>query len=214
MAYIYRITNLVNNKSYVGKTSQKIEVRFNEHVRESKKERSEKRPLYEAIQKYGAENFIVELIEECSGDDINEREIFWISKLETFKTGYNITLGGDGTRLYNYKDIADKYLEIQNQAEVARFFNCDVKVVKHACDECKILLKTGAEIARENKSKKVQMFSLNQDFLRQFSSIMEASIWLKENSFANGKETTIVGHISEVCKGKRKTAYKHIWRYA
>lgn len=76
MAYIYKITNTINNKLYIGKTVNTIEKRFNQHKNESKTERSKKRPLYRAINKYGIENFEIEIIEECNYDILNEREIY------------------------------------------------------------------------------------------------------------------------------------------
>ena len=52
MAYIYKITNLINGKVYIGKTSEKtIEERFKIHIKDSKKEHCEKRPLYDAMNK-------------------------------------------------------------------------------------------------------------------------------------------------------------------
>ena len=55
--FIYKITNKVNNKIYIGKTMTSIEKRFQEHIRESRKERAENRPLYRAIRKYGKREF-------------------------------------------------------------------------------------------------------------------------------------------------------------
>ena len=87
MAYIYKITNDINGKIYIGKTEFSIEKRFNEHCKDAFKPRKEKRPLYSAIQKYGVEHFHITLIEET--DNPNEREIYWIEKLQSFKYGYN-----------------------------------------------------------------------------------------------------------------------------
>ena len=60
MSYIYKITNDINNKVYVGKTNLTIEKRFREHCTDSKKFTIEKRPLYNAMNKYGIEHFHIE----------------------------------------------------------------------------------------------------------------------------------------------------------
>ena len=51
--YIYKITNLINQKAYIGKTVNSIEKRWSEHQREAQRERAENRPLYKALNKYG-----------------------------------------------------------------------------------------------------------------------------------------------------------------
>lgn len=54
-------------------------------------------PILRAISKYGADNFKFRVIEECNDDKVNERETYWIKKLEANgKNGYNVTLGGEG----------------------------------------------------------------------------------------------------------------------
>lgn len=56
-------------------------------------------PIIRAICKYGEDNFKFRVLEECSDDDVNQRETFWISKLDACgKNGYNITLGGEGIK--------------------------------------------------------------------------------------------------------------------
>lgn len=75
MSYIYCITNLINGKQYVGKTTISVQKRFKEHCRDSIKERCSKRPLYDAMNKYGVENFKVDTLEEVSQDEkLSERE--------------------------------------------------------------------------------------------------------------------------------------------
>ena len=82
MGYIYCITNLINSKRYIGKTTNNIDERFKEHCRDSKKERCNKRPLYDAMNKYGVENFKIEELEYVEDDNkLSEREIYWINEL-------------------------------------------------------------------------------------------------------------------------------------
>ena len=64
MAYIYKITNMVNGKSYIGKTERSIQERFREHKKLRNNRKHEKRPLYTAMNKYGVKNFKLELLEK------------------------------------------------------------------------------------------------------------------------------------------------------
>ena len=94
MGVIYRITNNLNGKFYVGKTKQKLEKRMAQHRYESKKGSI---GLGAAIRKYGWENFTVEIIETCPVEKLSEREIFFIAELDCKSPkGYNLTDGGEG----------------------------------------------------------------------------------------------------------------------
>lgn len=107
MAYIYSITNLENQKLYVGKTTQPNPYdRWKQHLQlaRSKNNLNENNsahsmPIIRAISKYGADNFKFRVLEECADDKVNEREIYWIERLNAYgKNGYNVTLGGDGVK--------------------------------------------------------------------------------------------------------------------
>lgn len=74
MASIYKITNKINNKVYIGKTNNSIQQRFKEHIRDSKKHSN--RPLYRAFNKYGIDNFTISMVEECNPEVAAEREIY------------------------------------------------------------------------------------------------------------------------------------------
>ena len=92
MRHIYTFKNLINGKIYVGQTN-KPEKRLWEHLHAAKE--GHVSLLYYAIRKYGEENFIFEVIEDCENDLANEREKYWISKFDSFENGYNMTTGGD-----------------------------------------------------------------------------------------------------------------------
>ena len=82
MSYIYKITNIKNDKIYIGKTNNTIEKRFQKHCQDSKILHCENRPLYKAMNKYGVNNFKVEKVEECSPETASEREKYWSLKAD------------------------------------------------------------------------------------------------------------------------------------
>lgn len=93
--YIYKITNLINNKLYIGQ-AKNIQDRWYEHCLEAASNRKNQH-LYNAMRKYGINNFKIEPIEGPI-ENYNEREIYWIAYYNTYldKTkGYNMTPGGD-----------------------------------------------------------------------------------------------------------------------
>ena len=72
--FIYVITNEVNGKQYVGKTTDTIEERYKGHLHDRSRPHIEKRPLYDAMNKYGIEHFSIKQLEECPLDILEERE--------------------------------------------------------------------------------------------------------------------------------------------
>lgn len=104
MGYIYKITNILNNKNYIGKTNHiQPYDRFKEHIKDSHRERCKNRPLYRAFNKYGIENFTFEILEKTN--NTSEREKYYIKFYNSYgSTGYNATFGGDGKE---YLDLDD-----------------------------------------------------------------------------------------------------------
>ena len=107
MVGIYKITNQVNGKVYIGQ-SVRIKQRWSQHKAEAKENRRNTL-LYNAMRKYGIENFTFEVIEECSQEQLNEREIYWISYYDSFnkEKGYNMTPGGSEPSKANPQEICD-----------------------------------------------------------------------------------------------------------
>ncbi len=127
MGYIYKITNKVNNKIYIGQTIKTVEKRFQQHKNNSNKPYFSQIVLYKAFNKYGIENFQCEMIEEVSNENLDEREKYWIDYYDSYFNGYNATLGGRATPLYNWDvdDIIEKYLILKSARKVAEALGCD-----------------------------------------------------------------------------------------
>lgn len=106
MIGIYKITNTVNNKAYIGQ-SVDINRRWGEHRRNIG---SNKNPLYLDFKKYGLDNFLFEVIEECDFYDLDEREEYWINYYNSYNNGYNLTLGGQTSPITSkvYYDLLNK----------------------------------------------------------------------------------------------------------
>lgn len=93
MTGIYKITCLANNKCYIGQ-SVAIKRRWNEHQKALSKGTHYNTYLQNAYNKYGKDNFIYEILEQCPKEKLNEREQFYIQLFNSFKDGFNCDLGG------------------------------------------------------------------------------------------------------------------------
>lgn len=212
MAYIYQIINDINNKIYIGKTEFSIDKRFKEHCSDAFKERNEKRPLYSAMRKYGIEHFHIELIEET--DNPEEREKYWIEQKQSFKKGYNATFGGDGKKYLDYDLIIASYKEIKSVKDTAISLGISSDSVSNILRANNISIITSSEVIKKKYGKVVNMYDLQNTFLKTFPSVNAAAKYMVENNLTGCKMTTIKQHITEVCMGKRKTAAKFKWKYS
>ena len=100
---IYKVTNLINNKCYIGQTKKTLSERMQNHIYKVNTCNLNLK-FYNAIRKYGIENFNWEILEEC--DDINtlnNLEIFYIKKYDSFNNGYNSNEGITDTSATKYK---------------------------------------------------------------------------------------------------------------
>lgn len=164
--YIYKITNKVNGKSYIGQTRYTIEFRWRQH--QHKKDNTY---FHNAIHKYGIENFIVEQLEECDIKNLDSREIFYIAKYNTFQDGYNLTIGGNGNRTLilddKYDEIKNLYLSGFSSNKIATLYEVDKSSI------VKILKQLGIKI-RNNS------LNINQQELKEIIEDYNRGYSLKE----------------------------------
>lgn len=109
---IYKITNKINGKIYIGQTRRNESERWQQHIKSSKYNYCSdyNTILHQAIRKYGTENFEVQIIEKCDFSLLNSKEIYWIQYYDSQKNGYNITNGGYGCSIYDYNKIYELWL--------------------------------------------------------------------------------------------------------
>lgn len=96
---VYAAKNRKNGKLYIGKTIQPAQVRLNKHFRDAfnKNNREYNTKFNRAIRKYGTDIWDLIIIEDnIKEQELNELEIFYIDKYDTYNSGYNSTLGGEG----------------------------------------------------------------------------------------------------------------------
>lgn len=205
MAYIYKITNKINNKCYIGKTLKTIEERWKEHCYDYKRRDEEKRPLYSAMKKYGIENFKVEEIEQCDNQIVDKREKYWIQYFNSYKSGYNATLGGDGKAYLDREKIIELYNKHKIIKIVADKMNCSTEGVSKILKQEGIETLNVKETAILSQGKKVAMLDKNtEQILKIFNSISEAEKYLQIN---------YKSHIYKVCNGERKTFKGYKWKW-
>lgn len=188
---IYKITNLINNKIYIGQTCRTLSQRWKEHC----SKRSGCTYLHNAIMKYGKENFKVEQIDiAISKEDLDYKESYYIEYFNSIvPNGYNLNSGGSsGRKVSNIvcEKIKENHHNISGE-------NNPMYGVKRP------------EVGIRNKltkGKRVCQYSLNGNLIAEYSTIREAE---RITGIDNG-------WISGCCKGKRgyKTAGSFIWKYA
>jgi group I intron endonuclease len=116
---IYKITNKINDKSYIGQTIQNLNKRWKNHCYDALK-KLDKFKFYNAIRKYGKDCWSLEIIEEVDNEVLlNEREYYWIAYYDTFKNGYNSTSGGERGKLLFSEEVSldafDEFPDASNE---------------------------------------------------------------------------------------------------
>lgn len=202
---IYKATNRLNGKMYIGQTVRPLEVRMAEHARHSNT------PFDKAIQKYGIENFDVETIDTANSiEELNQKEIYWIEYYNTYGgNGYNACIGGENTTGFHHSEESKaKMSETKSRMYIGTnnpFYGKHHSAeIRKRFSECRKGRKLSDEWKRhvsENSAMKVKV--KNVDTGEIFNSIVEAC----------RKYDIEPTHISRVCRGKRKSCGGYHWEY-
>lgn len=191
---IYCIENLVNSKKYIGQ-SVNIHNRWNVHKAELRHNRHDNPHLQNAWNKYGENNFNFFILEQCDYTELDDKEIFYIRYYDTYNSGYNLTIGGQGTSRKVFTDEERKAISerlkghavseetrIKMRENMLAQFNDDYFLQRY-------------NNMMDNKKVKIKCYDKN-GFLLAYDDIHSAARQL-------GVEAT---NICKVLKGKHKTA--------
>lgn len=172
MGFIYKITNLANGKCYIGQTTRTVESRWSSHISIVGTNQVGCAKLKNAMEYYGIDNFAIQTIEECDNSKLDNREKYWINYYDSVNMGYNIELGGvrGQKKENNYREIADKYLELKSLRKTAKEMGCTVGKVQKAIRSFGIDAKeVGYQDNSGPRKKRLDYKAIVDDYLKTFS---------------------------------------------
>lgn len=196
--YVHR--NIINGKRYVGITSQKPEYRWNN----GNGYRSNKY-FTSAIEKYGWDSFehcvLYDFLTEKEAKSLEKKYItLWNTRDREY--GYNITEGGESTSGFvPSKELREKWSKIRTGQKRSE------ETKRKLAEASRRTYYLSEDALAEAKYKPVSAFTINGEFIKTFRSIIDAS---KEFGLTNSQRS----HISDVCKGHRKSCAGYFWQYA
>lgn len=203
--YIYKITNLINGKIYIGQTIQQIEKRWQSHFcRISKPDGV----LGKAINKYGKSNFKKEILETIYNEkrkslveQLNINEIYYIGfyKSSERKFGYNFKKGGDNNLKFSHSDLSKQMMSVNKKALMNELKR------KHYSDAKKGSKNTmyGKSGTSSPVAKPVSQYTKTGEWIADFISATEASKILGISQ----------KNISTCCTGLLKSSGGFIWKH-
>lgn len=228
--YIYKLTCIITGKVYIGKTID-INRRMMQHSKVTPKYSHH---LANAIKKYGIDNFKEEIIFEVEAEDravlntaLSNAEKSFIEQYDSYRNGYNSTIGGEGAGGFHWLESSKKKLSeslkkffesAKGKAQIEHTISCikDREVSKETrekigrgnkgkivSEEARAKIRNYQLSNASSKYVSVLQYDLDNNLLNKFNSITEAAKSINKDT----------SHIVSCCKGNRKTAYGFIWRY-
>lgn len=194
LGLIYIITNSINDKVYIGQTIQTLKKRWQGHCRKAFSKNEADMKIKRAIYKYGKEFFFIKELERCNVEELDEREIYYISLYNSYYTGYNSTKGGksEAKPLKLDAEQQDSCIELYkfgfSLREIAKEFSVDKATIKHILEINNISVRTS------------RTYKLSSEDRLQ---ILEESAYMSRKELMN-KWGISKGYLSQLLNGKRR----------
>lgn len=169
MGVIYKVTNTINNKIYIGQTRLAEPQRWQQHVWHAyNNPEGDCVALCNAIKKYGRENFLREILENLPDENLDEREEYWISFYDSTnrEVGYNLALGGCGHSKFTDEQIRQNFEKLGSVCATA-------KELQMSRDQVSRRLRAmGIETSRELP---IKQYTVDGKLIAVFDNAAEAS---------------------------------------
>lgn len=230
MIGIYKITNKINGKMYVGQSHNIFErwYRYEQCHRLKRYDYA----IYRAFEKYGFENFEFSIIEETTPELLDEREKYWIQQLHTYVkdplcNGYNMTIGGEGNTSIDVEQIIALWSQGKSIIEIANETGHDRSAVRKYLIDCPGYSEDearsrGNRTMWQSRGENVEQYTLSGEYIDTFANLADAerhtgisskNIWcaVSKNALTAGgyqwkycSDTTILGDVSKQTKKQKQ----------
>lgn len=201
---IYMITNLLNNKKYVGKTTNCVSQRFAQHIDSAFRYYNKKRSCFYKDIVLSGENiykdFVYEILEECEDTMLDEKELYWI---ESKKPEYNEMFKGKILADLYSKEVCDMYRNGYTMTEIRKKYKCRHNDIKQ------ILLNNNIEVLKsrpkEEQRKKVYHFDKMGNLIKKYNYVAECAndLGIKQgNPRLCALNNTKKGYLYYTCSGE------------
>lgn len=205
---LYRIINMKNGKSYIGKTYQNIYDRLQKHLSNANTKRDT--VIAQAIHKYGPESFTMEILGVFPEGIIEEKEVEYIKLYDTYnKSGYNSTIGGEGVRRHDIDStqVAQDYLALKSVIEVAKKYDVSPQTITRALES------EGIVIEKQSNLTKLQRKIYSKTLDKTFAFSNEAAEYMLELGLTKAAKESVSGAIRHVCNGYKSNYLGHTFEY-
>ena len=177
---IYKITNKIDGKCYIGQTIKNAEERWREHQAHAfgTHPNDVNKTLYKAIRKYGLENFTFEVLQDNieTYEQLDKAEIYWIDFYNSFIKGYNETFGGQQYhKILPNKEIIEDYYKTRSARKTALNYGIDHSTVDDILNQNNIPRFT----FRQSTGQRIKISKEN--FEKEFDSVKDCAEWFVNN---------------------------------
>lgn len=202
---VYKITNKITGKVYIGITNQGAGARYRHHWYEARI--GEPAPIHRSMAKYGEENFTLEIIDFAETyEELKEKEKYWIKEYDSMnrEKGYNLTEGGDGTfgRIHS-EETKNK---IRQKAIGRKASEETKKKMSEAQKKYKDAHRAHADAIRLLNQKAIVVYDLEGNIVEEFSTT-------KECADKYGVSSTMIKTYCRSEQPKVAKKFSIIWRY-